>query len=76
MYYPCNPSATFERRVRALVWGLQRLHPGMSRDRAMERARQVPPKRLGEAIRKLNNVSSKSNIGTRVATAPRQRAER
>lgn len=48
-----SPSERFEQRVRTVVRQLMRLHPGMGREQAMTRARQVAPRKLPLMIRLL-----------------------
>lgn len=50
-----SPSATFERRIRAAVRGMQRLYTSMTREEAMLRVRQIPPRQLISAIKTLHS---------------------
>jgi len=65
---PSDP--VFERRVRALVRRLMRMHPGMAYDVAMLRARKLPPRKLAAALPKLSAHLSRKPYVVQVIPIP------
>lgn len=54
MHHPLSPAATFERRIRAVVRRLQRLHPKKPRTELMLQARMIPPADVVQTMHRLS----------------------
>lgn len=62
-----QPYAVFERRVRIVVHRMMILHPWVTREEAMLRARRIPPAQLPAAIRRLRGRMTLMVIARREA---------